>query len=128
MSQSIERRVEILEGQQQGREQVIVMCLPGGEEEALRQHMAEHPEHGDAERFEIVLVCSGISRAPIDPLPEGAEAARRHGQGPVVDSVQSAAPDGRCCRRNEAGGIEEIRNSWGQDEFHTDPGPFPYRR
>lgn len=114
---NLEKRVEVLESLESGREQVIVMCLPGGEEEALRQHLQQHPEHKDAERFEIVLVSSGIPRCPVDPLPPGLERDPKHAEQPmpVSDSAMSGERQYR-------------RNAEGQDAFHTDPGPFPYRR
>ena len=66
MTQSLKTRIGVLEGKQPSRKQVVVVCLPGQEEEALLQH----PEYSDTERFDVVLVVSTIPRDPGDPCPK----------------------------------------------------------
>lgn len=61
MTQSLEKRIEVLEGQQPIRKQVVVVCLPGEEDEAVERYLAEHP---DIERRQIMTVVSVIERAP----------------------------------------------------------------
>jgi len=64
---SLEKRIEVLEGQQPRRERVVVVCSPGGEGQAIGKRLQEHPEHGGTGQYEIVTVVSVIQRAPNEP-------------------------------------------------------------